>query len=78
MPKAPLTPWTAMAPTGSSILSLVSMKSAATTTSTPAMAPMSRAAQASTKAQGAVMATRPASMPLASQDGSGLPNFTLV
>ncbi len=49
------------------------MKIAATTTSTPAMAPMRAAAQEETNAQGAVMATRPASMPFASQDGSGLP-----
>src|SRR6266545_6248938 len=78
MPQAPFTPWTAEAPTGSSILSLVSMKTAATITSTPATAPMNMAAQEETKAQGAVMATRPASMPFASQLGSGLPNLNLA
>ena len=37
------------------------------------MMPMTAAAHGSTKAQGAVMATRPASMPLAIMPGSGLP-----
>ena len=37
-PQAPLTPWTAIAPTGSSIFSVRSTKSTATTTSTPAIA----------------------------------------
>ncbi len=78
MPQAPFTPWTADAPTGSSILSFVSMKTAARMTRTPAMAPMRAAAQAETKAHGAVMATRPASMPFASQDGSALPHFALT
>ena len=55
------------------------MNIAATTTRTPATAPMSTAASAVTKAQGAVMATRPASMPLASHaDGSGLPNRSFM
>ena len=77
-PQAPFAPWTAAAPTGSSILSFWSMNVATTTTSTPEIAPMSIAAQEETNAQGAVMATRPASMPFASQVGSGLPNFSLV
>jgi hypothetical protein len=47
-------------------------------TSTPAMAPMRAAAQEETKAQGAVMATRPASMPFASHDGSALPHLILT
>ena len=37
------------------------------------MMPMTAAAQGATKAHGAVMATRPASMPLAIMAGSGLP-----
>src|SRR3990172_1415173 len=78
MPKTRLTACTAEAPTGSSILSFESMKTAATMTSTPAMAPMSAAAQAETNAHGAVMATRPASMRLASELGSALPHFTLT
>ena len=43
------------------------------TTMAAAMLPMSAAAQGCTKAHGAVMATRPASMPLAIMPGSGLP-----
>ncbi len=42
-------------------------------TSTPAMVPIAAAAHGGTKAHGAVMATRPASMPLAIMPGSGLP-----
>src|SRR3954464_13190635 len=62
-----------MAPTGPSTLSLRSMKYTASTTMMPAMMPMTAAAHGSTKAHGAVMATRPASMPLAIMAGSGLP-----
>ena len=40
------------------------------------MSPMSTAAGAVTKAQGAVMATRPASRPLTHMLGSGFPNFS--
>ena len=43
------------------------------TTSTAAIEPMTAAAHGCTKAHGAVMATRPASMPLAIIPGSGLP-----
>src|SRR4051794_41059666 len=39
------------------------------------MVPITHAAQGATNAQGAVMATSPASRPLAVIDGSGLPNF---
>src|SRR5919106_429441 len=47
-------------------------------TSTPAMPPM-RADQAGlVKAQGAVMATRPASMPLTIIPGSGLPVLNII
>src|SRR5688572_1952668 len=72
-PNVPQTPWTEMAPTGSSIFALRSQKYTASTTSTPAMQPMTAAAHGSTNAHGAVMATRPASMPLAIIAGSGLP-----
>ena len=61
-----------MAPTGSSILSLRSTKKTASMTRTPAMMPMTAAAHGATKAHGAVMATRPASMPLAIMPGIGL------
>src|SRR5213592_3075570 len=67
MPHNPLTPWTEIAPTGPS------MKNTATQTNTPAIPPISTADGAVTKAHGAVMATNPASVPLAIIDGSGLP-----
>jgi hypothetical protein len=62
-----------MAPTGSSILAVRSKKNTDQQTSTPAMPPMRTALGAVTKAQGAVMATNPASAPFASIDGSGFP-----
>ncbi len=62
-----------MAPTGSSILNFFSTKKMLSITSTPAMQPITAAAHGDTKAHGAVMATRPASMPLAIMPGSGLP-----
>src|SRR2546430_1274928 len=49
------------------------MKKTAAHTSTPATPPISTAEGAVTKAHGAVMATRPASVPFASIEGSGLP-----
>ena len=49
------------------------MKSAASTTSTPATTPMRTADALVTKAQGAVIATSPASIPLTIMPGSGLP-----
>ena len=75
-PQAPLTPWTEMAPTGSSTFSVPSTKNTATQTSTPEMAPISIDTGAVTNAQGAVIATRPASMPLAIMLGSGFPYRT--
>src|SRR5437773_6586593 len=72
MPHRPLTPWTLMAPTGSS-MPRFSQKKTLQMTSTPAMAPIRNAAHGVTKAHGAVMATRPASMPLHIIEGSGLP-----
>src|SRR2546428_12360864 len=73
MPQNPLTPCTEIAPTGSSMRSLRSMKKTATQTKTPATPPINTADGAVTKAQGAVIATSPASAPFASMDGSGLP-----
>ena len=61
-----------MAPTGSSIFTR-SKKLTLQMTSTPATAPMMKALTGDTKAQGAVMATRPASMLLHIMLGSGLP-----
>src|SRR5581483_6788937 len=61
-----------MAPTGSSILSLSKMKTDSTTSS-PETSPRAHAPKALTNAQGQVMATRPASMPLQHMLGSGLP-----
>src|ERR1700761_9369946 len=72
-PQAPQAPCTETAPTGSSILSFSSTKKTLKYMMIPAIAPKATAAQASTKAQGAVMATRPASMPLQERDGSGFP-----
>src|SRR5262245_63534991 len=47
-------------------------------TSTPAMQPMAAAPAGVTKAQGAVIATRPASMPLTIIPGSGLPVRNII
>src|SRR5688500_17302753 len=62
-----------MAPAGSSMRSLCSMNSAATTTSVPATAPMASAENDETNAQEPVMAARPANMPLHIMLRSGLP-----
>src|SRR5258708_7527683 len=70
-PHRPLTPWTEMAPTGSSIPSF-SQKKTLRTTRTPATAPMMAAPMLPKKAHGAVIATSPASIPLQSIDVSGL------
>ena len=67
-----------MAPTGSSILNFRSTMKMLSITRTPAMHPMTAAAQGSTKAQGAVMATKPASMPLAIMPGSGFPVRSMI
>ena len=68
----PPTPWTEIAPTGSS-MPLRSKKNTDSTTMTPATLPISAAAQGCTNAHGAVIATSPASMPFAIMPGSGLP-----
>src|SRR5205814_9948600 len=73
MPHNPLTPCTEIAPTGSSMCSLPSMKKTATQTNTPAIPPISTADGAVTNAHGAVMATNPATVPFANIEGSGLP-----
>src|SRR5213083_2480039 len=73
MPHNPFTPCTEIAPTGSSMRNLPSMKNTATQTNTPAIPPISTADGAVTNAHGAVMATNPASVPLAIIEGSGLP-----
>src|SRR5262249_47833926 len=75
-PQRPLTPCTEMAPTGSST-PRASKKKTLTTTSQPATAPITAAAHGSTNAHGAVMATRPASMPLHIIVGSGLSPFNI-
>jgi hypothetical protein len=67
-------PWTETAPTGSSTLSTRSTKTMPPTTRTPPIIPMMAAPIGVTNAQGAVMATSPASVPLAVMDGSGLPH----
>src|SRR5262245_32859472 len=73
-PNHPQKPCTDIAPQGSSIFSLRSLSSTPPQTIAPAIAPMITADVALTNAQGAVMATRPASMPLQAIVISGLPN----
>ena len=72
-PHIPFTPCTENAPTGSSILSLISTNSTATTTRIPETIPMIAEPIASTSAQPAVTATRPASEALRHIETSGLP-----
>ena len=52
---------------------LRSMKNTASTMITAAIEPITAAAHGCTKAHGAVIATRPASMPFTIMPGSGLP-----
>src|SRR5687768_17399962 len=73
VPNTPLNRWTGIAPTGSSILS-ASSSFTARTTRTPANKPMRSEALTVTNAQGAVIATRPASTPLIDMLRSGLPS----
>src|SRR3989442_1847580 len=61
-----------MAPIGSSIF-ILSQNRTLQMTSTPATAPIRNADHGVTKAHGAVIATRPASIPLHIIEGSGLP-----
>src|SRR4030095_548924 len=62
-----------MAPQGSSTLITRSLKRTPKQTRMPARMPMTTAEFELTNAQGAVMATRPASMPLQAIEISGLP-----
>src|SRR5258708_4398508 len=64
-----------MAPHGSSTLSTRSLKSTPAHTSSPARMPITIDEPALTKAQGAVMATSPASMPLHAIEMSGFLNI---
>ena len=71
-PQAPTTPWTDAAPTGSSIL-ILSKEGTARQTRTPPRKPTRTAHQSVMTSGPAVMATRPASRPLAAMEVSGLP-----
>src|SRR5579862_1422452 len=72
MPQRPFVPWIEIAPTGSSILSFCSTKNTDSTTRMPETMPMMQALKDPTNAQGAVIATRPASIPLHIIEVSGL------
>src|SRR6478735_7488178 len=76
-PNAPHTPCTEIAPHGSSTPRR-SKNPTLATTSQPAMPPMMIDAHGATNAHGAVIATRPASMPLHDIEMSGFPHFTYV
>src|SRR5580693_4809493 len=74
-PSQPQYPCTEIAPQGSSILSVRSLKRTPAQTSSPARMPITVAEVGDTNAQGAVIATRPASIPLHAMVTSGLPNI---
>src|ERR1700691_2301680 len=74
-PSKPQKPCTEIAPQGSSILVTWSLNRTPRQTTRPARIPMMDAEVGPTNAQGAVIATRPASMPLQAMVISGLPNF---
>src|SRR5580692_7129822 len=74
-PSKPQKPCTEIAPQGSSILVTLSLNKTPRQTTRPAKIPMMNADPGATNAQGAVMATKPASMPLQAIVISGLPNF---
>src|SRR5262245_23410104 len=73
-PSHPQKPWTEIAPQGSSIFSTRSFKSTPMHTTTPATIPMMAAEVGFTNAQGAVIATSPANIPLQAIVMSGFPN----
>src|SRR6202162_348159 len=73
-PSQPQKPCTEIAPQGSSILVTRSLKSTPPQTSNPAKMPIVTAEVGDTKAHGAVMATKPASIPLQAIVMSGVPN----
>src|SRR6202171_4042532 len=64
-----------MAPQGASTLSVRSLKRTPPHNSAPARTPMMTDAVGPTNAHGAVIATRPASMPLHAIEMSGFPNI---
>ena len=72
-PQIPTTPWTDIAPTGSSIRSL-SKKETDNTTIAPPMAPIRVAIPPVADSGSAVIATRPANAPLTAIVRSALPN----
>src|SRR6185295_16955080 len=74
-PNQPQKPCTETAPHGSSTLRTRSLNNTPMQTMTPAMSPMTTALVGETNAHGAVIATRPASMPLQAIVMSGLPNI---
>src|ERR1035438_226014 len=74
-PSQPQKPCTEIAPQGSSILATRSLNSTPMQTTIPANTPMITAELGDTKAHGAVIATRPASIPLQAMVTSGLPNM---
>src|SRR5271154_1574975 len=73
-PSQPQYPCTEIAPQGSSIFKTRSLKRTPAQTRHPASTPMTTAEVGDTKAQGAVIATKPASIPLQAMVMSGLPN----
>ena len=73
-----MTPWTEMAPHGSSTWATWSKNHTPPQTRNPATIPITHAAQGATKAHGAVIATHPASMPLQAIEMSGFPQVELV
>ncbi len=75
VPQAPHTPWTEIAPTGSSILRYLSIATTENTTKIPATNPMASDAPTVTQAQGHVIATKPAKAPLSAMVASHLPNI---
>src|SRR5262245_39004501 len=74
-PSQPQYPWTEIAPHGSSTLITRSLKRTPKQTTIPATMPMTTEEFGETKAHGAVIATRPASIPLHAMVTSGLPNM---
>src|SRR3984885_1813795 len=74
-PNHPQYPCTEIAPHGSSIFSTRSLKSTPKQTNTPAITPITTDEVGVTNAHGAVIATRPASIPLQAIVMSGLPNM---
>src|ERR1700683_1969646 len=73
-PSQPQKPCTETAPHGSSILRTRSLNSTPPHTMQPASRPITTAEVGETNAQGAVIATSPASIPLQAMVMSGLPN----